>query len=282
MIISVASGKGGTGKTTVATNLALSIVGTRHAVSLQFLDCDVEEPNAHIFLRPRMLESRPVALPVPQVDFEKCTYCGKCAEVCQFSAIAVIKKNVLTFPELCHGCGACSLLCPEDAITEVDREIGVLEIGRSDGIRFIHGILEISEAMSPPLIKAVKEAADNSGTTIVDVPPGTSCPVIEAVKDSNFCLLVTEPTPFGLNDLILAVEMLRILKIPFGVAVNRSDVGDDKVDDYCRREDIPILMKIPMDRDLAVAYSKGIPVVAAKPEWKGKFIKLLDDIMRMV
>jgi len=282
MIISIASGKGGTGKTMVATNLALSIVRTGYALSIQVLDCDVEEPNAYIFLKPRMTESRPAYLPVPQVDFERCTYCGKCGEVCQFSAIAVIKKNVLTFPELCHGCGACSLLCPADAITEVDRQIGVLEIGQSNGVRFIHGILEISEAMSPPLIKAVKEAADNSGITIVDVPPGTSCPVIEAVKGSDFCLLVTEPTPFGLNDLILAVEMLRILEIPFGVAVNRSDVGDNKVDDYCIKEDISILMKIPMDRDLAVAYSRGTPLVAAKPEWKGKFVRLLDDINRMV
>jgi len=282
MIISIASGKGGTGKTMVATNLALSIVRTGYALSIQVLDCDVEEPNAHIFLKPRMTESRPVYLPVPQVDFERCTYCGKCGEVCQFSAIAVIKKNVLTFPELCHGCGACSLLCPADAITEVDRQIGVLEIGQSNGVRFIHGILEISEAMSPPLIKAVKRAAHNSGITIIDVPPGTSCPVIEAVKGSDFCLLVTEPTPFGLNDLILAVEMLRILEIPFGVAVNRSDVGDNKVDDYCIKEDISILMKIPMDRDLAVAYSRGTPLVAAKPEWKGKFVRLLDDINRMV
>ena len=275
MIISIASGKGGTGKTTIATNLALSIG------SCQLLDCDVEEPNSHIFLKPRMVESRSVGLPVPQVDLEKCTYCGKCAEVCQFSAIAVIKKNVLTFPELCHGCGACSLLCPVDAITEVDRKIGVLEVGQSDGIRFIHGILEISEAMSPPLIKAVKEAAHGDGTTIIDVPPGTSCPVIEAVKGSDFCLLVTEPTPFGLNDLILAVEMLRILRIPFGVAVNRSDVGDDKVDDYCLRENIPILMKIPMDRELAVAYSKGMPLVVAKPERKAEFVRLFEDIKGM-
>jgi MinD superfamily P-loop ATPase len=274
MIISIASGKGGTGKTTVAVNLALSIG------NCQFLDCDVEEPNAHIFLKPRIVESRPVGLPVPQVDFEKCTYCGKCGEVCQFSAIAVIKKNVLTFPELCHGCGACSLLCPANAITEVDRQIGVLEIGRSNGIRFIHGILEISEAMSPPLIRAVKEAARNTGITIIDVPPGTSCPVVEAIKGSDFCLLVTEPTPFGLNDLILAVETLRVLEVPFGVVVNRSDVGDDKVDDYCLTEDIPILMKIPMDRDLAVAYSKGTPLVVAKPEWKAKFVRLLDDITK--
>ena len=282
MIISIASGKGGTGKTTVATNLALSIG------DCQFLDCDVEEPNAHIFLKPQIMESRSVGIPVPQVDLEKCTYCGKCAEVCQFSALAVIKKNVLTFPELCHGCGACSLLCPEDAITEVDRKIGVLEIGQSDGIRFIHGILEISEAMSPPLIRSVKDAANSDGITIIDVPPGTSCPVIEAVRGSDFCLLVTEPTPFGLNDLILAVEMLRILEIPFGVAINRSDVGDNEVDNYCHREDIPILTKIPMDRDLAVAYSKGVPLVVAKPEWRDKFVKLSElielfaDIHRMV
>jgi len=281
MIISIASGKGGTGKTTVATNLALSIG------ECQFLDCDVEEPNAHIFLKPQIMESRPVGIPVPQVDLEKCTYCGKCAEVCQFHAIAVIKENVLTFPELCHGCGACSLLCPEDAITEVDRKIGVLEIGKSNGIRFIHGILEISEAMSPPLIRAVKDAAHSDGITIIDVPPGTSCPVIEAVSGSDFCLLVTEPTPFGLNDLILAVEMLRILKIPFGVAINRSDVGDDEVDNYCHMVDIPILMKIPMDRELAVAYSKGTPLVVAKPEWRDTFVKLLElielfgDIHRM-
>jgi MinD superfamily P-loop ATPase len=228
------------------------------------------------------VESRPVGLPVPQVDLQKCTYCGKCAEVCQFSAIAVIKKNVLTFPELCHGCGACSLLCPVNAITETDRKIGTLQIGQSDGIRFIHGILEISEAMSPPLIRAVKETAYNDGTTIIDVPPGTSCPVIEAAKGSDFCLLVTEPTPFGLNDLILAVEMLRILKIPFGVAINRSDVGDDKVDEYCQKEDIPVLLRIPMDRDLAVAYSKGIPLVVVKPEWKAKFARLFEDINRMI
>ena len=276
MIISIASGKGGTGKTTVATNLALSMG------NCQFLDCDVEEPNAHIFLKPQIAESRPVGLPVPQVDMEKCTYCGKCAEVCQFSAIAVIKKNVLTFPELCHGCGACSLLCPENAITEVDRKIGVLEIGQSDDIRFIHGILEISEAMSPPLIKAVKKAAHNNGTIIIDVPPGTSCPVIEAVRGSDFCLLVTEPTPFGLNDLILAVEMLRVLKVPFGVVVNRSDVGDDRTDEYCDKENIPILLKIPMDRELAVSYSKGTPLVSAKPEWKTTFVKLFEDIKRMV
>jgi MinD superfamily P-loop ATPase len=189
---------------------------------------------------------------------------------------------VLIFPELCHGCGACSLLCPENAITEVNRKIGVLEIGKSDGIRFIHGILEISEAMSPPLIRAVKDAANNDSITIIDVPPGTSCPVIEAVRGSDFCLLVTEPTPFGLNDLTLAVEMLRVLSIPFGVVVNRSDVGDEKTDEYCQKERIPILLKIPMDRELAVSYSKGTPLVSARPEWKTTFVKLFEDMKRMV
>jgi MinD superfamily P-loop ATPase len=276
MIISIASGKGGTGKTTVATNFALPVG------DCQLLDCDVEEPNSHIFIKPEITESRPVGLPVPKVDTDKCTYCGKCAEVCQFSAIAVINENVLTFPELCHGCGACSALCPENAITEVDRKIGTLEIGKSGEVRFMHGILEISEAMSPPLIKAVKEEADDNYLTIIDVPSGTSCPVIEAANGSDFCVLVTEPTPFGLNDLILAVEMLRILEIPFGVVLNRSDVGDDKVDEYCQKEDIPILLKIPMDRKLAVEYSKGTPLVEAKPEWRSKFIKLFDDINRMV
>jgi len=275
VIVSIASGKGGTGKTTIATNMALS------AGKCEFLDCDVEEPNAHIFIKPEMLESRPVDRPVPQVDFDKCTYCGKCGEVCQFSAIVVIRQSVVTFPELCHGCGACSGLCPENAITEVGKRLGLLEIGESNGIRFIHGILEVSEAMSPPLIRAVKKEA-NGGLVIRDAPPGTSCPTIEAVNGSDFCILVTEPTPFGLNDLKLAVGMLRTLKIPFGVIVNRSDIGDNAVFDYCRHEEIPILMRVLMDRDLAVAYSNGIPLVEMRPEWKGRFVKLLDDISRMI
>ncbi|MBD3184245.1 P-loop NTPase [Candidatus Poribacteria bacterium] len=276
MIISIASGKGGTGKTTLATNLALSIG------KCQLLDCDVEEPNSHIFIKPRLIRSRSVSLPVPKVDDKKCTYCGKCSEVCQFSALAVIRKNVLVFQELCHGCGACSILCPVDAIWEVEREIGVMEIGQAGDVHFIHGLMRISEAMSPPLIKAVKNEAEKDMVTIIDAPPGTSCPVIEAVKDSDFCVLVTEPTPFGLNDLVLAVEMLRILEIPFAVVLNRSDVGDDKVDEYCEKEDIPILMKIPMDRELAEAYSEGIPFVEAKPEWKEKFADLYNNIIRMV
>jgi len=279
MVIAVASGKGGTGKTTIAINLALSL-GNVH-----FLDCDVEEPNAHIFLKPEITHTEWVNIPVPMVNEDRCTYCGKCAEVCVYNAIAVIKEKVLLFSELCHGCGGCSLLCPEDAIEEIDRPIGILEKGKANSILFTHGKLNLGEALAVPLVRAVKraipeinpnnnQAISNNQVTIIDVPPGTSCPVIESVKKSDFCLLVTEPTPFGLNDLILAVETLKKLRIPFGVLINRADVGDKKTDEYCQREKIPILMRIPMDRDIAMAYSQGIPMIEVKPEYKKEFLNL--------
>jgi len=193
MIISVASGKGGTGKTLIATSLALSL---KNRGGVQLLDCDVEEPNDHVFMKPTITHSEAVSIPVPSVDEGKCTYCGICAEVCAYNAIAVMKQKVLVFPELCHGCGACSYLCPEKAISEVTNEIGVIEMGHADGVVFIHGKLAIGEAMAPPIIRQVKEHASHEGTAIIDVPPGTSCPVVEAVKGSDFCLLVTEPTPY--------------------------------------------------------------------------------------
>jgi MinD superfamily P-loop ATPase len=275
VVISVASGKGGTGKTLVATNLALSLAGEDR---VQLLDCDVEEPDAHIFLKPVINQSKPVFIPIPQVDEEKCTHCGKCAEVCAYNAIAVIKNKVLVFPELCHGCGACSYLCPEDAIKEVGREIGVVEIGNSEGVDFIHGKLNIGEAMAPPIIREVKKHIEQGRTTIIDVPPGTSCPVVEAVKESDFCVLVTEPTPFGLNDLILAVEMVRELGVSCGVVLNRAGVGDKKVEDYCLKENIPILLQIPLDIEIARLYSKGIPLVENAPYWRETFLKLFHDI----
>ena len=280
MVIAVASGKGGTGKTTIAINLALSL-GNAH-----FLDCDVEEPNAHIFLKPEITHTEWVNIPVPKVNEDRCTYCGKCAEVCAYNAIAVIKKKVLLFSELCHGCGGCKLLCPEDAIEEIDRPIGILEKGKANSILFTHGKLNLGEALAVPLVRAVKRAIpeinrNNNQVTIIDVPPGTSCPVIESVIKSDFCLLVTEPTPFGLNDLILAVETLKKLRIPFGVVINRADVGDKKTDKYCEREKIPILMRIPMDRDIAVAYSQGIPMIEAKPEYKKKFLNLYKKIEKL-
>ncbi len=275
MIISVASGKGGTGKTLVATNLALSLAREDR---VQLLDCDVEEPDAHIFLKPIFNQSKPVFIPIPQVDEEKCTYCGQCAEVCAYNAIAVIKNKVLVFPELCHGCGACSYLCPEDAITEVGREIGVVEIGNSKGIEFIHGKLSIGEAMAPPIIREVRDHIVQGRTTIIDVAPGTSCPVVEAVKGSDFCLLVTEPTPFGLNDLTLAIEMVRELGVPCGVVLNRTGVGDKKVEDYCLKENIPILLQIPLDIEIARLYSRGIPLVEGITKYRETFLKLFHDI----
>ena len=281
MIISVASGKGGTGKTLVATSLALSLRGGE---SVQLLDCDVEEPNDHVFLRPEITGSEAVAILVPEVDEEKCTYCGTCAQVCVYHAIAVLGNHVLTFPQLCHGCGACSYLCPEGAISEQGRETGVVEWGHSDGVDFVHGRLTVGEAMAPPVIRQVKEHAGNNnvGTVIIDVPPGTSCPVVEAVRGSDFCLLVTEPTPFGLNDLALAVETVRELGIPCGVALNRAGVGDGKVEKYCEEESVPILLTIPLDTEIARLYSRGITLVEGLPQWKDSFLELMDRVKALV
>lgn len=279
MIISVASGKGGTGKTLVATNLALSL---QDETEVQFLDCDVEEPNAHILLKPAIEQRETVSIPIPEIDERKCTYCGKCAEVCAYNALAVLKDRVLVFPELCHGCGACSYLCPEDAISEVEKEIGIVEMGHATQIEFIHGRLAVGEAMAPPVIRMVKEHIDPEKTVIIDVPPGTSCPVVEAVKESDYCLLVTEPTPFGLNDLTLAVETIRKLDIPCGVVINRAGVGDNKVEEYCLNEGIPVLLQIPLDTQIARLYSQGIPLVEGMPQWRPVFHGLFADIQQFM
>jgi MinD superfamily P-loop ATPase len=273
MIVSVASGKGGTGKTTVATNLALFLADEK-SEDVQFLDCDVEEPNAQIFLKPRIKKKQSVSLPVPEVDLKACTFCGECAKVCAYHAIVVLKKEVLTFPELCHGCGGCSLICPEKAINEKEREIGVLEQGRTGSIEFAQGRLNVGEPMATPLIRAVKKTVRQDGITIIDVPPGTSCPVIESINGSDFCLLVTEPTPFGLHDLKLAVELLRQLKIKHGVFINRAGVGDEKVNAYCEKERVPIMAQIPFDREIAVLYSRGIPLWTKGEHYREIFRKL--------
>jgi len=275
VIISVASGKGGTGKTLVATSLALSLQDRK---PVQLLDCDVEEPNAHIFLKPSLNHKQVVFIPIPQVDEAKCTYCGKCAEVCAYNAIAVIREKVLIFPELCHGCGACSYFCSEGALSEIGKEMGILETGQAKGIEFIQGKLTVGEAMAPPVIREVKKHINREWLVIVDVSPGTSCPVVEAVKGSDFCLLVTEPTPFGLNDLTLAVDMLNKLDIPCGVVINRDGAGDSKVEEYCYREGIPILLRIPLNIEIAQLYSRGITLVEGMPQWREAFIKLYNDI----
>ena len=272
MIISVASGKGGTGKTTVATSLALSLS------NVQILDCDVEEPNAHLFINPVIDLNEKVFTPVPQIDEEKCNFCKKCAEICRFKAIAVIKEIVLTFPELCHSCGGCVEVCPEKAITETGRELGVIEIGHRNSLAFAHGRLRIGEAMSPPLIREVRSYTRSNQLTIIDAPPGTSCPVIAAMKGADFVLMVTEPTPFGLHDLKLAVEAVKLLEIPRGLVINRSDIGNDDVRTYAKMENLPILMEIPFDRRIAETYSRGELIVEEMPELKEKFIELYRQI----
>ena len=277
MIISVASGKGGTGKTTVATNMAVSL-----GAGVRLLDCDVEEPNAHLFVSPVIEQSETVFTAVPEIDKDKCTLCRKCSDICRFNVIAIAGKTILTFPELCHSCGGCIAVCPEEgAITEVGRELGLLEQGVFDAGDFVHGRMRIGEAMSPPLIKKVRERIKPEQINIIDAPPGTSCPVITAMKDTDFVLMVTEPTPFGLHDLKLAVEAVKLLGIPHGLVINRSDMGNDDVWQYARTENLPILMEIPFDRAIAEAYSRGHLMVESMPEWKGKFQELFRRIEKL-
>ena len=279
MRIAIASGKGGTGKTTVAVNLACVLADSGQTV--QYLDCDVEEPNGHIFLKPEITATEPVGIPVPVVDEKKCTGCRKCAEVCQYHAIAVLKKP-LVFAELCHGCGGCALVCPERAIREENRTIGVVETGRANGVAFAQGRLNVGEPMAPPLIRAVKKKAIAEGVAIMDAPPGTSCPVVATVRDADYVLLVTEPTPFGLNDLRLAVEMIRQLGVPHGVVINRADSGDRRVRDFCMAETIQILLEIPDDRRVAEAYSRGHMAVRVLPEWSDSMLRLWGQVKASV
>lgn len=276
MRIAIASGKGGTGKTTIATNLAVSISQAGRAV--QYLDCDVEEPNGHIFLKPHIDCVEEVTVGVPQVDESKCAGCGRCGQLCQYSAIICIQKHVLIFEQLCHSCGGCMAVCPEFAITEKQRRIGVAEYGAVDGVAFGHGRLDIGAIRTPALIRHVKRGAKENAIVILDAPPGTSCPVIEAVKGADFVLLVTEPTPFGLNDLELAVGMVRVLKLPFAVIINRCDMGDDGVMQYCRREGIDIAMEIPNDRKIAEAYSRGLMMVDVMPKYTAEFRRLYERV----
>jgi len=278
MIISVASGKGGTGKTLISTSLALSIMDKE----IQFLDCDVEEPNAFLFLKPVIKEVIPVEMPVPDVNEEICTHCKKCAEFCEFSALLVSPNKVQLFPELCHSCGGCALICPVDAITEIPFRIGSLKIGNASNIDFVYGELEVSKPLSVPIIREVKRKTKKDKLVIIDSPPGASDPVIAAVSGSDFTILVTEPTPFGLHDLKIAVDVIKQLKIPFGVIVNRANLGDRKVYDFCKEKNIPVLLEIPYYRKIAELYSNAIPFITVMDEWKEKFRKFYFDIERII
>jgi len=275
MILAIASGKGGTGKTTVAVNMARVL---DDAVLL--LDCDVEEPNAHLFLKGCVEAEETVSIPVPQVDESLCDGCGKCGSFCAYHAIVSFGTIPLVFPEMCHGCGGCTLVCPPKAIRETDRRIGVVETIRAENITLIQGRLDIGVAMAPPLIRAVKAHLKGHLPAILAAPPGTSCPVIATLRDVDFVVLVTEPTPFGLHDLKLAVETVRELGTHFGVVINRVGVGDDRVLTYCIAEAIPILAEIPDDRRIAEAYSRGELIVDALPEYRGLFLYLIGKTMQ--
>jgi len=278
LTVAVASGKGGTGKTTISTCLAYAAVEAGYETA--YIDCDVEEPNGHLFLKPLLERSYPVSLPVPAVDEEKCVACGACGEICQYSAIVCINKSVLTFEKMCHGCGGCSLVCPAGAISEKKRELGIVEEGRAGKISFYHGRLNIGEAMSPPLIKAVRSAGRESLLNIVDAPPGTSCPVISAVRNADYVLLVAEPTLFGLNDLGLAVDMVKELEIPHAVVVNRSCPGNTLARKFCAERGIKVLAEIPDDRRVAEAYSRGELPYLSVPGYQRRFAKLLISILK--
>jgi len=315
--ITVASGKGGTGKTTVATSLALSLAAglkdgpaqTNSADSVKplFLDCDVEAPNAHFFLEPAFQYRKDVSILIPEVNEDACTHCGRCAEVCQWHAIAVLGQKLLVFPQLCHGCGSCTLICPEGTLYEVPNPIGVIEGGPArDGVGFVQGVLNIGEPMSVPIIRELKKLSlssfSSSGpsqadadrlpdwlsslparqTVIIDASPGTTCPVVESMRGVDFCLLVTEPTPFGLHDLRLAVQVAQELNVPVGVIVNRDGVGDSGVDDYCREQGLPVLMRIPLDQRIAEGIARGIPLLHILPEYGERFRSLYDQIEEIV
>jgi MinD superfamily P-loop ATPase len=276
MKIAIASGKGGTGKTTVAVNLARII--SKHG-PVQYVDCDVEEPNGNLFLKPDIITRIVSAtIPVPVVNPELCIHCGACSNLCQFHAIAALPKLTMVFAELCHGCGGCERICPEKAISEIGRPIGIVECGMSGSIAFVYGRLNVGEAMSPPLIRTVQEYISIDKTVIIDAPPGTSCPVIATIKDCDVVMLVTEPTPFGLNDLKLAVEMVRVLNIPLGVVINRADMGDDQVEHYCDEEGIAVWGRIPHDRQIAEAYSRGEIAVDVLPKTRVFFEIIIDAI----
>lgn len=277
MKITIASGKGGTGKTTVATNLA--VIAAQSGRRTAYLDCDVEEPNGHIFLKPQIRSREPVGIPVPVVEEGKCTHCGACARVCRYSAIVCIKDTVVVNPSMCHGCGGCFRVCPTGAIREESWPIGVVEEGQSKDIGFVRGELKVGAAISPPLIRAVKKRCPETDVTILDSPPGTSCPVIETVRGSDVVVLVTEPTPFGRHDLGLAVDMVRELSRPLGVVINRFDIGTDEVERYCRERQVPIFGRIPDDRKVAEAYSKGLLISKVLADYESVFKAILCRIL---
>ena len=281
MIVNVLSGKGGTGKTTVSTNLAYVLREAGRDV--QLLDADVEEPNTHVFFDIDVEEERSVDILLPVVDKEKCTLCGECAKVCQFGAIVVFPKTVMVFDYLCHGCGACSMICPEKAISERPKSIGKIVYGKTrEGIKYGMGLLNIGEPSGVRIIREMKKGMKDAEITVIDSPPGTSCPVVESLRRSDFAILVTESTPFGLHDLKMAVRVVREMEIEMGVVINRYDPNFADLEEYLESEGIPVLMKIPFDRKIAALYSRGEIFSKHLKEWKEEFLKMFERIEEIV
>ncbi len=279
MKLAVASGKGGTGKTLVAVNLAV-VLSSEWETTL--IDCDVEAPNAHLFLRPTLVERDVVSKRVPRIDEARCTECGACAEACEFHALAFVGGRALIFEELCHGCGRCGLVCPNDAIRETDHPLGEIERGQAGAIAFAHGRLRIGESMASPIIGELKRSAPESEWVVLDAPPGTACPVISALHDVDAVLLVTEPTPFGLHDLRAAVGVARELDLPAGVVINRDGFRDNDVERYCAEEGLPVLLRIPFDRRIAEAGADVRLLIDVRPEWKEPFAGLAASVKGLV
>lgn len=273
MKLAVASGKGGTGKTTVAVNLALAV-----QEELQFLDCDVEGANAHLFLKPRISSTIPVETLVPQIDVGRCDGCGKCAETCQFHALLRIKKRIKVLPILCHSCGGCQLVCPKDAVTMVPRKIGSISVGRAGNIHFASGELDVGEALSVPIIRKIRSLGGEHPHTIIDCPPGTSCPVVESIRGCDYCLMVTEPTPFGLHDLKVMAKVLESMEMPTGIVINRDRGPYGPLDDFCLETGIPVLLRIPFDRRIAELYSRGDALVGNLTGFRQKMVDLFQGI----
>lgn len=282
MQIAVASGKGGTGKTTIATSLALSLAKLG---KVRYFDCDVEAPNGHIFLKPVFDQISPAVILIPQIQPEKCTACGHCVEVCQFHALAKVGKTILVFPQLCHGCGSCTWNCPENAIIEVPNPIGTLERGMArENIAFLRGQLTISEPMATPIIRQLKkmEQPSEEFVDIFDAPPGASCSVVETLQGVDFALLVTEPTPFGLHDLKQMIGIVRDMNIPAGLVINRDGIGDDSLEELIEQEQLPILLRVPFNRLLAENLAAGQSLVDVMPEYREVLVKLYQEIREIV
>ncbi len=275
--LAVASGKGGTGKTTVATNLAVTLA--RHGRAVTYVDCDVEAPNGHLFLKPTSVREDPVARLVPRVHQDRCIHCGMCARLCQFHAIVSLPDRTLVFEELCHACGGCALVCPARAITEVPYPMGVVKSGSVGAMHFVSGTLNVGEATSPPVIRTAKRAAPPAPWLILDAPPGTACPMIETVRDCDYVVLVAEPTPFSLHDARLAADVLKTLKVPIGVVINRAQPGATEAREWCEQTRVPVLAEIPDSLDIARAYSEGQLIVEALPALRQVFDQLLQQLL---